>query len=229
MAYWINICYDAREPQFEFEDRPENKLIFGFSLGLPVGPRRLPTRARETTKKKAYPDIFSMPGLNAVNGRFRDLVEEFEPGVHQFFPLELLKKNGDRIEGDYFIFNCAVSFDSLLVQHSEVKWLDTDAPYLPPRLLIKSFWRNVHSRPAIQGRHIWSYFRQRTAGLYCSDAFHQRLKAGKFKYFESAYCEEIDEPWIAEDNVKPILDWEAEHGFEPGMKPALQQDNSTLF
>jgi hypothetical protein len=225
MAYMIDLAYDSREPRFDFEDEPKNKLRFGLSLGLPVGARRLPTRARETTKKKTYPDIFSMPGLNAVNGRFRDLAEEFEPGVHQFFPLELFTKKGERVDGDYFIFNCTVSFDSLLVDYSDIKWIFPDNPQNSPYPQIKDFQRNVLSRPAIRGRHVWSYLRLQFTGLFVSDAFHDRLKAEKFRYFRSTYCEEIDEPWIAEKNVQPILDWEAEHG----MKPALVQDNSSLF
>jgi hypothetical protein len=229
MAYWIDISYDHRAPMFNFLDEPENKFRFGLSLGLPVGKKRLPLRARETKGKKTFPDIFPMPGLNAVSARFRDLVEEFEPSVHQFFPLELCYKNGTRVKEEYFTFNCTVSFDSLLVNLSEVKWLKLDEPAECPLLNVRRGFQNVLSRQQIAGHHLWCGFRLRVPGLYVSDELHDRMKGLKFKYFCSDYCEEADDPWVAEDNIKPILDWEVKNGLQKGMKPWLMEHKNVLF
>ncbi|MCV6577009.1 MAG: hypothetical protein OIF58_14885 [Cohaesibacter sp.] len=227
MAYLMELAYHAREPHFEFLDKPENKYGFSFSLGLPANPARLPTKAIEETRKKSYPDIFTMPALNAVSQRFKDLVEDFEPEVHQFFPLELFRKNGDPVEEDFYIFNCTVTFDSLLMKHSDEEWLKLDEPDEYPRLRITDQHKQTLSRPAIGGRHIWKPFRQRITGggLYVSDAFHKRLKQEKFKYFLSAFCPEVDELWIAEENVAPLLNYEAKHGLQPGMMPWLKANS----
>ncbi|AXS39483.1 DUF1629 domain-containing protein [Breoghania sp. L-A4] len=229
MACWIKLDFNSREPIFEFEDEPKDKFRFGLSLGLPVGPRRLPTRFRETKGKKTLPDIFAMPGLNAVSSRFRDLVEEFEPGVHQFFPLELYYKNGERVEEEYFIFNCTVSFDSLLVKQSEVTWLKLDEPAECPRVNVRWRLKKVLSRPTIAGRHVWCGFRIRAAGIFVSDELHSRMKKMKLKYFRADPCEEVEGPWVAEDNIQPTLDWESKHGLERGMKPWLTENSDVLF
>ena len=229
MAYIISLKYSNREPQFEFLDVPEKKFIFGFSLGLPVGTRRMPTRAKETSCKKSYPDIFAMPGLNAVSRRFRDLVEEFEPGVHQFFPLELYRKNGDPVEGEYFIFNCAVSFDCVLTAKTDVEWRKLNSQEEYPSLFIKNSRDQILSHPQIAGRHLWCGFRQKCVGVYVSDAFFSRLKKEKFNFFRSKECPEIDEPWVAEENLGPQLKYEKEHGLQKGMKPWLKENSDVLF
>ncbi|WP_305987098.1 imm11 family protein [Roseibium sp. MMSF_3544] len=228
MAYWLKMAFDAREPSFEFEDEPEKMRLFGLSLGIPVGTERLPTKAREITEKKVYPDIMTMPGLNAVSAKFKQIVEEFEPELHQFFPLRLTRKDGSLVEDEYFIFNCTVSFDSLLFQHSEVDWIYSESKNKCPWLEIKDFRVNALSKPAIQGRHIWSNFRLRCPGIYISDAFHRQLKDEKIRYCESFFCEELDIPWVASENVQPILDWEKKHGLERGMKPWLLQHQDEL-
>ena len=216
MAYIISLKYSNREPQFEFLDEPERMFLFGLSMGLPVGTRRMPTRAKETSCKKSYPDIFAMPGLNAVSSRFRDLVEEFEPGVHQFFPLELYRKNGDPVEEEYFIFNCAVSFDCVLTAKSDVEWQKLNLQEEYPSLYIKDFRDQVLSQPQIAGRQLWCGFRQDCFGVYVSDAFFSRLKKEGFSFFDSKECPEINEPWVAEENLGPLLEHEAKAWIREG-------------
>ena len=229
MAYIICLAYSNREPQFEFLDNPKEKLGFGLSLGLPVGTRRLPTQAKEKSRKKKYPDVFSMPGLNAVSARFRDLVEEFEPDVHQFFPLKLYRKNGNLVEEEYFIFNCAVSFDCVFTAKTDVQWQKLDSPNDYPSLFIKNSRDQVLSRQEIAGRHLWCGLRQKCVGVYVSDAFFTRLKKEKFSFFRSKECPEIDAPWMAEENLGPQLQYEAEHGLQKGMKPWLKKNSDVLY
>lgn len=229
MAAWIKLAFDHREPIFEFLDTAEDPLRFGLSLGLPVGARRLRTKARQINVRKRLPDIFAMPGLNAVSQRFRDLVEEFEPRTHQFFPLELYYKNGTPVEEPFFVFNCCVSFDSLLVSRSEVAWYNFNDYLTSPRLNVLWRHRNVLSRRAIAGRHIWCSLRLRVDGLYVSDAFHDQMKRRKIRYFDASPCEESEEPWVAEENAGPILEWEARHGLLKGMMPWLIENPDVLF
>ncbi len=170
-----------------------------------------------------------MPGLNAVGERFKTLVESFEPGVHQFFPLELFRKDGTPVDEPYYIFNCTVSFDSILLKHSEAKWVNLDKPEEYPRLEIVSMQKQVLSKQAIEGHHIWSHLRQRMRGLFVSDAFHKQLKKNKIKYLFSRKCEELDVPWIEEENLGPLLDYERKHGLEKSLKPWLKLNPEQLF
>ncbi|WP_298822633.1 DUF1629 domain-containing protein [uncultured Roseibium sp.] len=229
MAHWIKLAFTTGEPLFEFDDAPENILRFGLSLGLPIGPGRLPTRAHETIGRKSLPDIFPMPGLNAVSRKFREIVEEFEPRVHQFFPLDLFYKNGQPVEDEYFIFNCTISLDSIIVDQSDIYWLKLDSPNEYPRLRIGWRDRLVLSRAAIASHHLWCGARIRHTGILVSDEFHARLKQSKFKYFDSFFLKEVDSIWIAEENIHPILEKEKQTGLEKGMIPWLKVNPNRLL
>lgn len=211
MAYWVKLAYARGEPQFEFQDDPQSKKYFGLSMGKPVDSIDVPTTADETKGRKKLADIFSMPGLNAVSSRFRDLVEGLEPGVHQFFPLKLFYKNGSRVEEDYFVFNCTVSFDCLLTAQSEVTWYGLDDPNECPRVRVGWRDRIVLSRPAIAGRHVWCPLKIRHAGIYVSDEMYAQMSEMEMKYFDSCECDEVKYSWIPEENIGPILEYENQY------------------
>ncbi|WP_444928417.1 imm11 family protein (plasmid) [Microbulbifer sp. SSSA002] len=209
MAYLIKLDYNSREPQFEFLDEPQEMAIFGLSTGVHIDPSRFPTKAKEETKKKVIPDIFSMPGLNAVSQRFKDLVEEFEPGIHQFLPLDLFKKTGDPIDGNFYTFNCGKRLDAVLNKHSNVEWMASNEVTGEPELDIDVRYTNYLSAPRIKGHHFWSSDYQRVIGVYVSEEVFKRLKTEKFKYFKFQHWPELDELWFPEENIGPFLEWEA--------------------
>ena len=185
--------------------------LYGFSAGYPIDPERVGKSAHEeTARHNRIDDIFSMPGVNAVSRRFRDVVESFEPGVHQFFPLALFRKDDAPIEGQFFVFNCTVSVDTVLATRSDMRW--TEWPNGMPALTRRMSDRIVHSSQAIAGRHVWCRrFIDCLTGAFVSDALHTELKARKIKAFKSFQCEEVDEPWNADEQIGPQLDWLAEH------------------
>ncbi|WP_420411124.1 imm11 family protein [Roseibium sp.] len=165
------------------------------------------------------PDVFPMPGCNAVNQRFKDLVEEFEPGVHQFIPIELRNEAGDPLTENHYVFNCMVSVDTVLVKESGLQW-EIDEPSGQSFLDILTFEHDmVLSRPAIGGRHLWQglYLQPiSSGGVFCSDAFQKELKKRKIRFLDQKHCAEGEVVWTPVDNIQPILDWEAEHGLHEG-------------
>ncbi|GAB5509850.1 MAG: hypothetical protein Rhims3KO_12510 [Hyphomicrobiales bacterium] len=207
MAYYLKLVFQPHAGRhFDFEGEVTNAGAFGLSAGEPIY-WPMPEKARALTRYKSMPDVFPLPGVNGVNGRFRDLVEEFEPGLHEFFPLTLVWEDGSPIEGDWFIFNCTVSVDTLFPEKSGAEWSLTvnGRPY--NSLRPNRDW--VLSRPAIGGRHLWCGKRiQHGGGVYCSDVFYEELKRRKIKFIAAKHCAEIDEPWVAEDNVDRQLAWE---------------------
>jgi len=212
MAHLIQLMYQAHTtPSFEFDHEPDSMPFFGFSAGRWIDPERMPVSAHQTDKKKIH-DIFPMPGLKAVNHRFREVVEHFEPGVHQFFPLKLFHKDGTPVDGEFFIFNCTISVDTLLVNRSDVDWSTYKGRNAGKPFVKAHFdYTWVLSRPAIGQRHVWCGDKIPAIGTFVSDELHAALKGRKIRYFNEKYCEEVDEPWIAEENIKLQLDWEAEN------------------
>ncbi|XYK81537.1 MAG: imm11 family protein [Labrenzia sp.] len=224
MAYFLELVRYQRHaiPYFTWDDEdnfPEfGHIAFGLSSGFWVDPQAIPKSAYQERDKRV-PDVFPMPGCNAVNQRFKDLVEEFEPGVHQFMPIELRNKAGEPLTDNYYVFNCMVSVDTVLVKESGLQW-EIDEPSGQSFLDILTFKHDmVLSRPAVGDRHLWQglYLQPiSSGGVFCSDAFQKELKKRKIRFLDQKHCAEADVVWTPEDNIQPILDWEAVHGLHEG-------------
>lgn len=214
---------DYSVPDFEFDmsydERRANGAryssvgtsAYGWGGGIWRDPDLMPKSGYQT-KRGRVPDVFPMPASNAVSQRFKDLVEEFEPGVHQFFPLALRDKNGVPLPDPYYIFNCRARLDAVLVAESGLSWRSEKIPEGRPVSSMSFDSQLVFSRPAIAGHHLWfsNYLWQHDT-IYVSDAFYTELKARKIRFFEIKQFPELDIPWIAEEQIKPMLDWEASH------------------
>ncbi|QDG74924.1 imm11 family protein [Labrenzia sp. PHM005] len=199
-------------PMFEFVSEPKNMALIGLSVGYPLNADRFATVARQQKKKKIH-DVFPLPGVNAVSERFKEIVESYEPGVHQFFPVELFDKAGNRVPTNYYIFNCTVCVDAVLVEHSEVRWSQRRVEPYDPFPRIDHWDKEVLSAQAIAGHHVWCGGLLETDGIYVSDALFDDLKRAKIKYFKEKSLEAIDVAWRPEDNIQPILDWVKQNGL----------------
>src|SRR5690348_4102384 len=59
--------------------------------GRPIRTNQVPTKV-EWQERSAVPDVDTVSGLLVVPPRFREIVEQFEPGVHQFLPVDYLDR-----------------------------------------------------------------------------------------------------------------------------------------
>ena len=221
MAHVVKIGFSDRMPAFEWDEEPEPMASFGFSFGRRIDDLSIFPKSATQKDTKKICDVFSMPALNCVNARFRDLVEEFEPGVHQFIPISLKRKDGTPIEGEYFIFNCCQLLGAVLVNETKCgEWRKVVAgpnegqPYydIPPHDL-------VLSRPAIGGKHIWVSAVANPGNPFFSDELVERMEQEKIRYVTiNSKNEEIEKPWIPEDNIAPRIAWERQ---QPGERITL--------
>lgn len=129
MAWWLRRDYSYAGPGFDWidEDAVEEKRgLFGSGLSLsrPLSGRNVPKAAlyRASYPKPPSVDIFFVASAVAVTARFKALVEEFEPGLHLFVPIELQFHDGRTMAGEYYFFNCNVDVDCVLTDNAE-EWL----------------------------------------------------------------------------------------------------------
>ncbi|MGL4236843.1 imm11 family protein [Tabrizicola sp.] len=209
MPYVTSLRYSGMQPHFEFDDEPKTKPPFGFSAGVWIDPARMPTSARQTDKP-AMCNIFTLPGLNGVGARFKEIVERLEPGKHQFFPLKLRRKNDEPIEGEWFIFNACEKFDEILVKYmkpEKVKWAKkfngTPLMHCERGTKVLTF-----SRPQIAGRHFWITDYLAAPQLIMSNEAVRAMKEARIKYFDMTEQLEADDTWIPEENIGPVLEWQ---------------------
>lgn len=81
-----------------------------FRSGRPVDPTFLPSRLVITYDHAPYPadgdvvlsDYLPFAWTQLVSSRLRDVIEQMEPGVHQFEPVTLEWVSGTKIDAEYY-------------------------------------------------------------------------------------------------------------------------------
>ena len=216
MVWTMDMEFTPRAPHFEFDDAPTSMAMWGFSFGGGTrwdDPSRLPTSATQTDTKKLA-DVFSMPGLNAVSSRYKAIVEELEPGIHQFFPLALKARDGISYKEDYFIFKACQWRECVLLAGEDVGWGEIRSDDEFGRPFPAQFRNRLRvSQPATEGLHLWTS-KFVSSKLFVSDALHRRLVKEKLRYLHFEAAEESDKMWVAENEIKPMLEWWDSHSKE---------------
>jgi hypothetical protein len=92
--------------------------------GVPVETTFLPRKIRWFGRKRQLNDILDALAGFLVSHNFRQIVETFEPGVHQFVPVDIMWKDGESA-GEYYWLYCCTRLDSMDREHSTMKF-DTE-------------------------------------------------------------------------------------------------------
>ncbi|MEQ1649394.1 MAG: DUF1629 domain-containing protein [Hyphomicrobiaceae bacterium] len=89
--------------------------------GYPVDPTTMPTAVVYESKNKAVPDVeMAGGGVEIVSERVRDVIEQFEPGVHQFLPVDVYRpKANEPFTRRYWMIVCR-RIDSVDAAHSTI-------------------------------------------------------------------------------------------------------------
>jgi hypothetical protein len=214
MAWWLCRSYSYAGPGFDWLDGGGAPAGGGLSTSLRVKPEQVSKVARYRAKyaKPPSPDVFFVDCAVAVTRRFKDIVEEFEPGLHLFVPIELQFFDGSVMEGEYYYFNCNVDVDCVRTDNKP-EWFKDYGDSLESRILptLGSIQRLTPleislSKPQIDDRHLWTGGVLGWNQLFVSDAFCKALRKNRIREIEiRRECREIDRPWIAEEHMGPLF------------------------
>lgn len=149
--------------------------------GYWVKPESMPKQYLWANGNQPLPDV--MPGF-VVSPRFRDLVEQFEPGVHQFVPVAIYKQKKAEPVATYYWFIVGQRLDSVDREHTTYAWVGSksdpeDGHWTRHIINFETMDMNdipgaklVFSNSKVEGRHIWHDPHLLTfANGLCSDAF----------------------------------------------------------
>ena len=159
--------------------------------GRPVRTEHVPTRI-EWQELAPVPDVEIQHGMVVVPERFREIVEQFEPGVHQFLPVAYIDRAGEFLAQRYYFVPCnrldsvdrvnttgfvlwrnarwmAVGHVMLLMPESLPEGVN---PSLPPKM--------VFSAAQIGDKHAWCDMYMPLTGPKLSDALGAALQAEHF-------------------------------------------------
>ena len=84
---------------------PDEKGFYAASQGRPIRTEYVPTKI-EWQEDAPVPDVETQHGMVVVPERFREIVEQFEPGVHQFLPVAYVDRAGKPVAQRYYFVPC---------------------------------------------------------------------------------------------------------------------------
>jgi hypothetical protein len=211
MAYWLCRSYSYAGPGFDWIDGGGAPMGGGLSTSLRVTTEQVSKAARYRAKyaKPPSPDVFFVDSAVAVTRRFKDLVEQFELGLHFFVPIELQFFDGSVMPGEFFYFNCNVDIDCVLTDNKE-EWFEELGGTLMPTLQFIQKLTPLEislSKPQIEGRHLWTGGILGWNQLFISDEFCVALRKNRIREIEiRRECQEVERPWVPEEHMGPLLD-----------------------
>lgn len=154
--------------------------------GRPVDPASMP-KFLERVGPKEYPllDFYSMAQKPVVNEAFKQAVEELEPGVHQFFKMQIVQE-GDKSLRPLTEMYWMVICNRLITLHDTL----CDPPLRSNGWPASPYGGWVFSSQKIGRAHAW-IDKRITGGAFISEQLHEKLAAlnmsgVKFTAFEVA-------------------------------------------
>ena len=178
----------------EYEEDPANldltqtekfNLKNGWSAmggGFRVKEDHIPKKIKwvDRSLKRSIPDVVQF-GYLAISERFKDFIEKFEPGVHQFFPVEMYRNKKEPPVATYYWINVCNRVFGVHREKTTYKrtgnpnghgtWLPTDDP--DSKLVFNS--------DIIKPYTLWAEPHVMNPSFYCSEAFGLAAMEGEFK------------------------------------------------
>lgn len=192
MAYLVKKSrLDLYSPQFICQDGPPRFFQYPLPLyrGQTLDAEDVPTWAKEKTKFKRLPDFMMISESWVVCQTFKEIAEELEPKVHQYFPIRLHRRlKGVDCETYYFL-NIRQSIDAIIYEESDIVWNNSNAGFAvphfgndKPRILLEG--------SKTKGLHMWHGNKFFTQNVFFSDDLYQAVTAAKLKKLDAVHAEE---------------------------------------
>jgi hypothetical protein len=189
MAWYIRhrFCDDERYgPSFTLEDQAVYMPIFApLRKGDRVDP--VPELVARRRGQHDYvlgpiPDFLTIASQHVASDGFRRVVEDLEPGVHQFIPVTLYDRGDVAVGRPYWVVNPQVTLDVEL-KGARVTELRLAGRAPSREEAIELFGSNFiyAERSAIAGRHFWRGSRSFQTDLYFSDELVRRVRRARLR------------------------------------------------
>ena len=155
--------------------------------GAPVRWDDAPTKGRMGGPRRKLEEYSVAFSLLLVGERFREIIERFEPGVHQFFPIDVVWKDGSPA-GRHYFFNIVHTLDAL---DPELTTLDRDpvASNFFQLKLDDPAHKAVYSTQRMGGHHIW--VERHLPSISISAELGAALKQAKLKGLDFYEIEQV--------------------------------------
>jgi hypothetical protein len=102
---WLESVNRELKAKYAALDRnhPDYVSLHGYPIGFAIPEPTCAFRAQVVSASARLPDHLPGSGFGAVNSKIKDAIEAIEPGVHQFFPVEIVMPDGSLAEPYWFM------------------------------------------------------------------------------------------------------------------------------
>lgn len=170
---------------------PNTILKATWFTGTPIPPEVVPTRARILEGDALYDWRTVRGGPTLVSARFKDCVEELDPGRHGFFPLTVEDKNGVVMPGPYFLFNVVGRIDTIIEAQSNFNVLGRGQIDGWGYERARGPWKCTLDASVIGGWACWTELRY-SGRWFVSDRLAALLRERGLSGFDlKEFCEEV--------------------------------------
>lgn len=151
-------------------------------------PERMPTIGFIPKPRKRFYAVMRMFDQLGVTEELMDFIEEWEPGVHEFYPVRLVaKKTGEEVSITYHVLNICTRLKSVVLDEKSIiieKIGGPSDPWVTWRPRSRNSPPPVFQKDVVRGHHLW-----RDDGalgwIYASDEFVEALQERNFKGWDT--------------------------------------------
>jgi hypothetical protein len=227
MVWFLGIW--AGGPLFEWEDK--SGLYGHKETPLPFGKWTPSKKITDTINIPKYAkqsgselisDAFWIGDAGVVSARFKNIVEEYEPDRHQFFPIVLKKESGEPYSEDYYIFHPTSYVPCVLL--SECKRVGRLTVRHGPNSGMPGYTVDMAgfavSETAIGDRKIFGSIFVPNKGLFVANEIMERIQALKMTNFIEFPVKVVQKNWSLRDEAPDIYNFMKEN---PNLKTYMTE------
>lgn len=172
-------------------------FLHPIARGEPLTPELLSLKPRpyfvRLTKKGDLPDMFDAKRVWTVSEKVKNIIEELEPGIHTFIPVEPIVRRSGRRFGTYYLLYVGQVIDAVVIEESVFRDGEGRAGFNVAPVLTRA----VLNGPLIEGKHLWRGGLEKLGGggdpfgsyRFCSDELKRRLEEAKAEGWLYKPCE----------------------------------------
>ena len=157
-------------------------MVSVINSGIPMDPDMVPRRYAVDLRPEALPEFFGMLIGYGVSDRFREKVEELEPDVHQFFPVELTAKDGLRPEKRYWFLHICNRVDAIDPEETTLPLGPGNRQYKVTSYTVGQPINMVIKREVVAGKCMW--MDRRLMDFFFSDELYEFAQENKITKFD---------------------------------------------
>jgi hypothetical protein len=139
------------------------------------------------------PDMFDGKRVWTVSEKVKTIIDDLEPNVHTFIPVEPVSKRSKRTFGTYYLLYVGQAIDAVVIEESEFRDGPGRAGFDEAPVLISA----VLDGRLIAGKHLWRGGLEKLGGggdpfgayRFCSDELKRRLEESSAEGWLFEPCE----------------------------------------